>query len=250
MVNNILYLDAGNSAIKWAVANSDGLSEMISSPYPEYVSVDYFIGQWKDIKKPMKVIVSCVAPEIIWQALEKSCYELWGINAQRITSSKQSCGLINAYSNASDLGSDRWCAMIGAYHVAESAFMLVDAGSALTIDLVSEDGQHLGGYISPGLSMMKQSLGLKTAQINIDSQYSIPSLSLGKSTIDGVGAGIYLSVVNLIEAVFDKESKQFRQLDCFLTGGDAKLIAELLSIKYVMMPDVVIRGLAEIQKSS
>ena len=250
MANNILYVDAGNSAIKWAISNSDGLSEMISSPYHEHVSVDYFIGQWKDIKKPIKVIVSCVASEIIWQALEKSCHELWGITAQRITSSRQSCGLTNAYNNASDLGSDRWCAMIGAFHEAKSAFMLVDAGSALTIDLVNEDGQHLGGYISPGLSMMKQSLGLKTAQINIDSQDSIPSLSLGKSTIDGVGAGIYLSAVKLIEAVFDKESKQFRKLDCFLTGGDAKLIAELLSIKYVMMPDVVIRGLAEIQKSS
>ncbi len=249
MANNILCIDAGNSAIKWALSNSDDLSESMSLPYPENMTADFIIEQWKHIEKPINVIASCVAADAIWQALVKACNELWGKEVQRVTSLKEGYGLTNAYDKPSDLGSDRWCAMIGVFHSTDSAFIIVDAGSALTIDMVNESGQHIGGYITPGLKMMKQSLGLQTAQINVDAeQNSTHSFSPANSTVECITAGIYLSVVKLIEAVYEKESKQEKKLECYLTGGDANLIAKLLSFKCIIKPDIVLRGLAEIQK--
>lgn len=252
VTNHLLYIDAGNSAIKWALSSADTLSEMVSLSYPEKISSEIFIDVWKQVDKPIRVVASSVGSEIIWQAITEACNELWNIDVQRVSSIKQGYGLINAYDKPSDLGSDRWCAMIGAYHEVKSAFMLVDAGSAITIDVVNELGQHMGGYITPGLTMMKQSLGVNTAQITVAATDKSLGTSLlpASSTAECVTAGIYLSAVKLIEGIFEKESKNTKDLKCILAGGDANLIADLLSLKYVIIPDVVLRGLAETQKEN
>ena len=246
-MDNVFVIDAGNSAVKWASSNSEGLSVMLSLSYPENITADFLIDEWKSLDKPINVIASCVASETIWQALTKACDELWDIEIRRVTSLEKGYGLTNAYDKASDLGGDRWCAMLGVLHATDSAFIVVDIGSAITIDMVDESGQHMGGHILPGLKMMKQSLGLQTAQVNVAMDQNLtPSLSLGNTTAECVASGIYLSAVKLIEAVFEKESKQVKRLECYLTGGDAKLIADLLSFKCVIMPDAVLRGLAVI----
>lgn len=251
MANNILFIDAGNSTIKWAQYEHTDLSEVVSLAYEENITVDSFIEQWKQLDVPIKVIASCVASDSIWTTLVKACNELWGRDVQRVFSLDQGFGLINAYNNPADLGSDRWCAMIGALQVAESDFIVVDAGSALTIDVVDVSGQHLGGYITPGLNMMRKSLGRQTAQINIDMPKDLtPSLSPATSTAECIESGIILSAVKLIEAVYEKESKLAIKIKCYLTGGDAKLIANMLSIDCVILPDLVLRGLIEIQKNT
>jgi type III pantothenate kinase len=251
VANNILCIDAGNSAIKWALSSRSGLSEMMSLAYEDDFSSDILFAVWKPLEQPSHIIASCVASEAIWLAITEACNERWNIDVQRVSSLKQGHGLINAYEIPSDLGSDRWSAMVGAHHEVQSAFMIVDAGSAITIDLVSESGQHIGGYISPGIKMMKQSLGLNTAQVNIESDKNeTTSLLPASSTVECVSAGIYLSAVKLIEAVFEQESKKIKELTAIVTGGNAKRIADLLSFKYVTMPDLVLRGLVEIQKNN
>jgi type III pantothenate kinase len=266
-----LLIDIGNSSLKWAILkmgsesnfpspilsdssigkfDSDPIFNMHSQQYPENVTAAFFIECWKNVEKPIKIIASCVAQKHVWQALVVACEKLWELDIQKVESRKEGCGLINGYHNASDLGSDRWCAMIGTCQVADSAFIVVDTGSALTVDMVNESGQHLGGYIAPGLSMMKKSLGLHTAQVKVDAAQNLtPSLSLAQSTKECVEAGIHLSAVKLIEAVFENESRQVKTLQCYLTGGDANLIAGLLGFKCVIMPDIVLRGLAYIAET-
>lgn len=245
--DSILLIDLGNSSLKWAEFSSYGLSDMLQQIYPENITSDFFIRCWQDSDKPGEIIASCVAGESVWQALTKACDELWSIKVQKVDSLKKGFGLVNAYDDALALGSDRWCTMIGGLQTADSAFIVIDAGSALTLDMVNESGNHLGGYIVPGLGMMRKSLGLHTAQVKTESTESnIPSLSLANSTAQCVEAGIYLSTVKLIEAVYERESKQVKQLKCFLTGGDAQSIADLLAFKCVIMPDLVLRGLAVI----
>ena len=245
--DSILLIDIGNSSLKWAESSSDGLSDMLQLQYPESITSTIFTECWLGLEKPGEIIASCVAGESVWQALAKACDELWSIKVQKVDSLKEGFGLVNAYDDASALGSDRWCAMIGGLQAADSAFLIIDAGSALTVDMVNESGNHLGGYIVPGLGMMRKSLGLQTAQVKTEpTEGNIPSLSLANSTAQCVEAGIYLSTVKLIEAVYERESKQVKQLTCFLTGGDAQSIADLLAFKCVIMPDLVLRGLAVI----
>lgn len=241
--NSRLVVDIGNSSLKWAVSNSNGLTDMLSQQYKKNISSAFFIECWKGLM-PDEVVVSCVAGDLVWQSLEQACNELWNVKAQRVNSLKEGFGLVNAYDDFPLLGSDRWCAMIGALHNTDSAFMVIDAGSALTLDVVDKCGVHLGGYIVPGISMMEKSLGLHTAQIHPKgSGKNSPSLALGKSTKDCVEAGIYLSAVKLIEAVYTKEAKQMGKCQVFITGGDAKQLVSLLSFKCVIMKDLVLLGL-------
>ena len=245
--NNVLLIDIGNSSLKWAITGSNGLSDMSQQLYPKDISGTFFINCWRDLEQPDEVVVSCVAQDAVWQALEKACDDLWNIKVQKVNSAKEEFGLINAYEKVSSLGSDRWCAMLGGLHQSTSAFIVINAGSAITVDVVNKSGQHLGGYIVPGINMMKKSLGLHTAQVQIEEIRDVlPALSLGRSTEDCVEAGIHLSIGKFIEAVFEKESKQMNECQAFVSGGDAKVISDLLPFKCVIIPELVLRGLAVI----
>ena len=249
---DILLVDVGNSSVKWSLINKvamDDLSGMSQQLYPEKINISFFIKCWESLPRPEKVVVSCVANKHVCQALEQACEQLWAIQAERIISVKEGFRLVNAYDQPSDLGSDRWCAMIGAFHELDSDFIVVSCGSAITIDVVKSlgnhhSGKHIGGYILPGLTMMKKSLGTHTANVKVDLTLSQSALTPSNTTRGCVDSAVYLSVVKLIEAVFEQQAKQAKNMQCLLTGGDAALVAELLSIKCVMIPDLVLRGLA------
>ena len=252
---NNLLVDVGNSSVKWSLihnevkvksklAQLDKLSAMSQERYPEKISASFFTQHWETLQRPENVFVSCVANQQVWDALEQACQQLWAIKAKRITSEKEGFGLLNAYNQPSDLGSDRWCAMIGAMHEIDTDLIVVSCGSAITIDVVKSSGKHLGGYILPGLTMMKRSLGNYTAEVNVDLNLTKSDLTPSNTTAGCVDSAVYLSAVKLIETVFEQQAKQSENVQCLLTGGDAVFVAELLSIKCVMMPDLVIRGLA------
>ena len=247
IIDNVLLIDIGNSSLKWCIVGSNGLSAMSQQLYPKDITADFFIHNCQTLEKPNNIVVSCVAQDIVWQALEKACFELWDIKVQKVNSLKKQFGLINAYENVSSLGSDRWCAMLGGLHQSNSAFIVINAGSALTVDVVNEVGQHLGGYIVPGINMMKKSLGLHTAQVQVDSTSNVlADLSLGRSTEECVESGIHLLMVKYIEAIYEKASLDMKGCQTYVSGGDAKSIAALLSFNSDVVPDLVLRGLAVI----
>lgn len=240
-----LLIDVGNSTVKWAISTDLPVSNVLRQRYTESVNDDYFIHLWRDIVKPEKILVTCVARERIWQAVAEACFTLWAIKPQRIISLKQWQNVTNAYPETADLGSDRWCVIVAAHKFAGSDCIIVDCGTAITIDIVNKAGQHLGGYIMPGVEMMEKSLGLHTAKVKIEKINSeSDTLMPGTSTAQCVQAGIYLAVVKSIEGVFEQFYKKNSGVQCYLTGGDADIIAEYLSVKYQVIPDLVLRGLA------
>ena len=247
----ILLVDIGNSAVKWCTLSADDqLSPMGHDYYPtKNITPAFFNALWADLDKPEKIVVSCVAKNNVWQALQKGCGNLWSLDAKRMSSPKKACGLTNAYEDVESLGSDRWFAMLGAFNQqttassSSSSYLVVGCGSAITLDIIDSEGLHQGGYILPGLAMMKKSLALETANVCVDPELSNPSLLPAKTTAGCVDAGILLSAVKLIEAVFEQQS-QHNPVRCYLAGGDAAVITDLLSIKYVIMPNLVLRGLA------
>jgi len=242
-----LLVDIGNSAVKWCTLSADDqLSSMEHHYYPINSSALKFFNElWVDLAKPKKIIVACVAKNNVWQALQQSCEDLWSLDVERMGSPKKACGLTNAYEDVERLGSDRWFAMLGAFNEQATATssLVVGCGSAITLDIIDSEGLHQGGYILPGLAMMKRSLVVDTANVSVDSELSNPSLLPATTTAGCVDAGILLSAVKLIEAVFEEQSLH-NNVRCYLSGGDATLIADLLSIKYVIMPNLVLRGLA------
>lgn len=250
----ILLIDVGNSSVKWSLLNitgSNNLSEMSQQQYPEKISASFFVDTWAGLDKPVGVFVSCVANKQVWQSLQQACDQLWSVQVKKIIPAKEKYGIINAYTQASELGSDRWCAMIGAYYETNSDLIVVDCGSAITIDVITQSeetnsARHLGGYILPGIAMMKKSLGTYTADVKIKESNTATELTPATTTTGCVNSAVYLAAVKLIEAVFEQQSKQSKNMQCLITGGDAAAVADLLSIKYIMKPDLVLRGLAHI----
>jgi len=250
---NILLVDVGNSSVKWSVSvssNTNDLSQMQQQYYPENIANSFFTKCWDKLEKPAKVLVSCVADKKVLYTLNNTVEQLWGIEAQEITALNEVSGFVNAYLEPSDLGSDRWCAMIGANEIIKSDFIVADCGSAITIDVVSNHeknvSRHLGGYILPGLEMMKHSLGTQTADVTVDLEHTKTTLSPSNTTIGCVNSAVYLSAVTLIETVFEQQLKQSDGVQCLLTGSDAVLLSEFLTIDYILLPDLVLRGLSVI----
>lgn len=250
--DNVIFLvDAGNSSVKWAKMANNGLSSMQRRVYPEQFDEKFFFNNWSACETPEKVFLTCVAGEHILSAIEKACMLLWSVQVERVTAKREECGLTNAYAEPLKLGSDRWCAMIAAYSLTKSNSVVIDCGSAITIDVINNMGVHMGGYILPGLYMMKQSLGQRTAEIKSDSNDRIiPSLEPATSTMACIDSGVCLASISMIEYVINEQQKQLGELKCLLTGGDAELIAGFLTVKCRVEPELVLHGLAVIAESN
>lgn len=242
----MLLVDAGNSAVKWGVFSAQKPLSLLRESYPEKISNVFFKALWKNEIKPDAVFVSCVANELVWKAMELACLELWEIKAVKVISPQHGHGVINAYSFASELGSDRWCAILAAHQQAQkSATIVIDCGTAITIDVVNPSGQHCGGYILPGLGMMQRSLGMQTANIKLDQNTTdSSSLTPADSTTACVLSGIHLAAVAAIEAVVMAKQKEYDNVEAYLTGGDANALSALLSIQHSVIPELVLQGLA------
>src|SRR5690606_18957451 len=79
--------------------------------------------------------------------------ELLGVKVSVAAPAQQLGGVVNGYSDFSRLGMDRWLAMVGAFDLCGCACVVLDLGTATTVDLVSGEGVHIGGYITPGLGL-------------------------------------------------------------------------------------------------
>ena len=153
----IIDIDAGNTRIKWQASLDDrridvGVEQLSDRPL---LSVHTALSSQGDISRIRLLSVRSQADTAILVNAVKS---LWSVEPEMITSSAAACGVTNSYTQFNTLGADRWSAIIAGAQRAKQAsgsmaVCVVDAGSALTIDLVDESGFHQGGYIVPGLSM-------------------------------------------------------------------------------------------------
>ncbi len=152
-------------------------------------------------------------------------------------------GIRNAYAQPRRLGVDRFLALLGGrVRYPARALLVVDAGTALTIDVLAADGTHLGGSIAPGLALMRQSLGRGTASLG--EAIAPPSLALnqlGSDTALAIESGILAAACGAIAL----RREQYAAMDArlLLTGGDAPQLADALT-GAELLPDLVLEGLA------
>lgn len=155
-------------------------------------------------------------------------------------------GVSNGYSEPHKLGPDRWAALIAAHHAQLGATCIVDCGTALTIDVLTADGKHLGGLIMPGLNLMRSALFFHThalpCKMNLETETDIASLA--RDTQAGIRSGTLYAVVATIERVIADIASDRKLRTRVITGGDAEHIAPRLAGHYRHEPDLVLQGLA------
>ena len=231
----ILDIDAGNSFVKWRVVDD---SEVIAAGSEATEQVSKQGLDLTRIEGLNQARISSVANRGLAEKLREQVQRQFNVEMQiaRVSStvSDVSCG----YTEPETLGIDRWLAVVAAYQRYLGPVLVVDAGSAITIDLIGPQGVHLGGYISPGLRLMREALWQGTAKVQVDRVESLNMLVPGTCTQDAVNRGCLLAVVATIE----KLASQY-PASIVITGGDATVVAEALSLTSDHVPDLVLDGL-------
>lgn len=232
-----LYIDAGNSRLKWFV---DDQGQVVASGVGTLDSEQPVVGIGSAAEQIGAIAISTVASEEKQWQLASSLAELCPAPVHFYWAEFARGGLVSAYQDASRMGADRWHAMYGAWLHHKRGFAVVDAGSAVTVDYVNSHGQHLGGYILPGLQMMLRSLRTDAARIWFDPE-QVLSTGPGKSTGECVNHGLAWLSAAMTERVVS-DARTFGLADVLVTGGDAdRLIG--LGLPAIHRPDLVLQGL-------
>ena len=138
------------------------------------------------------------------------------------------------------MGVDRWLAILGANRRLPGRFAVVDAGSALTIDIVADSGHHEGGYIIPGLELMERALLLDTDRVRFEEEAGY-ELRPGRSTAEAVRHGIAVAQAGAVGLALKLAGVAPKQrLFC---GGGAPSLMNLLATTEHYAPDLIFEGL-------
>jgi len=244
-----LLIDIGNSRVKWLlhdhVENSFCLSGAMHRDKSDLHAL--FCEHWGHLDCPDRILVSNVSGLNIADNLDAWIEKEWHVEAEYVKTEAFSHGVQNAYSDYRKLGVDRWMAIIAAWHRYrrhEEAICVVDCGTATTIDGISGTGQHLGGFILPGYTMMRKVLVNNTSDINTVRQ-TIPLITFSNTTEQGVNSGCYIAMLAAIDRVVTSMKDDYGgQLRCIITGGNAELVIKQLAAEMEYEPDLVLHGLA------
>lgn len=235
----ILEIDAGNSRIKWRAL--DSANEPIAmGVVPDEQAL---FAELEKLTSPTMVRMSSVRGPEATDAICQWAEQQWKLPVHVASVTRNCAGVTNHYQDMGRLGVDRWLAMLAAFNRARGACVIVDAGTALTIDAVSAEGSHLGGYILPGRQLMAKVLQENT-RIRLAPEPPEAAVDLGHGTEAAVRNGIYASEIALIEKVVRDCHAQLGELAIYLAGGDAPVLSELLGdLETEIVSDLVLDGL-------
>ncbi len=233
----ILDLDLGNSFIKWRCGSGNGL---IAN---QHIDAQSLTRHWSGFH-PQRVRMGSVAGEDVETVLAEWVAQHWGLVIEQARTQSECSGLINSYADPRRMGVDRWLAMLAARERVRGGCCVVDCGSAITVDYIAEDGRHLGGYIMPGLQLMRRGLLDNTRRIQIDFDSAHASTDPGCCTEDAVQHGLYLMLSALAERIErDLDAWLGESARLVIAGGDGELFQRWAG-RGEYCPDLVLDGLA------
>lgn len=234
-----LLIDMGNTRLKWAVVQ-DGRLIAGRALVNSQLNRDELVDIWKIQAPPKRLVIACVSATPLLELVLAVAVELWpNLEIIPVKSQAHAFGVCNAYQQPEKLGVDRWLALVAVRRHYQIPACIVDCGTAITVDLMDANGNHQGGLISPGLTLMRKSLAEGTEALQFHETDYV--FGLANFTEAAIYSGTLSAAAGLIEHVL---TRQPDTVQLILTGGDAGLIAQQLKCKLVIDTDLVLRGLA------
>ena len=248
----ILLLDAGNSRLKWAILRNGHFEHGGAWALDTTAVKKLASAAWGDIDRPEAVFVANVAGEPFRRALNSWIKRHWKLHPEYVSADSERFGIRNAYADPVRLGVDRWLAILAGRELFNGPLCVVDCGTALTIDVLAEDGRHLGGLIVPGMQLMRDSLIGRSEAIRgqLDQASHQQVTLLGTDTGSAVAGGTLYAEVAVVDRILsDLRAELGDGLRCILTGGDAQRLQPLLACRAHYEADLVLRGLARVARA-
>lgn len=240
-----LLIDLGNTNLKWASCRDRDLAPARRIQHRALDLPRALDTEWGHLAAPARVHIASVAGAATKAQIGDWVRRHWHLELVEARSSKEACGVVNAYADAGKLGVDRWLCLIAVRHQLRAPACVVDCGTAVTVDGLDGDGQHLGGLIVPGLAMMRDAL-LRDTQIQAASPVG-PLDLMARDTENAVAAGGTYACAGLVELFVRRIAHQCGRVPAIvLTGGDGAKLQAVLEIEARYEPDLVLQGLGQL----
>lgn len=245
----MIYLDAGNSFIKIATHTGDIVDDsgtLIQENFDNWMV--HLRARHADIEK----VISLLQTEILTSMpilacsvvvdVQRRLEEALGSRIQFLSHNKILPGTLD-YKTVDTLGMDRYLACLGAWSLSKgNAVIVVDAGTATTIDWMNNEGVFKGGVITPGLSVFEKGLR-EFAPALPEVPRSIPSEWPPRSTREALQWGIAGSYVEMVKAHIHRFADKSESCSIWITGGDAEILAQIREYQIQYHPNLVFEGL-------
>ena len=227
-----ILIDVGNTAIKWQLREAEQVVCTDKGDTDELLS---WLSSLADPSRHL-VAVSCVRDDEFARALNDSLVKAGCEGVAFATSARQFAGVTNAYRDPSSLGVDRWLAILALKSFGYESGIVVDIGTACTIDVL-ENNRHMGGFILPGPKHACDVLVANTDKIRFVSE---PPAALAPGTDTGgcVVSGAWLTIAGAIREI----SAQYPQAPLYITGGAGPTLSDL-GVEGRLAKDLVFDGL-------
>jgi type III pantothenate kinase len=244
----ILAIDAGNSRVKWGWWEDDAASgsrwtSIATVSLIEFAASSDHINPFSITHEdPERIVISNVAGEGAHQLLV-NWTSIFDAEPLWLHGEAERCGVRNRYERPEQLGPDRWAALVAARAVHTGPCLVVNAGTATTIDMLSGDGVFLGGAILPGVDLMRFVLHEHTGRLPIqEGKYR----DAPRNTIDAIETGSRHAQSGAVE-------RMYRAMGgsplCIVSGGAGRQLLDLLPFQSRYIENLVLDGLARIALS-
>lgn len=261
-----LLFDIGNTRLKWAAVDSTqnvadrqkklwGYSGSINTSSLDSHELRAELSDYisKTIPKPDAIGFCCVAGDHAIKNIQ-SLFPQWeDVTWKQLKGDSPYEGMRSLYTDPAKLGPDRWAALIGARALSKTNTLLINAGTATTIDLLGANGVHYGGWILPGLGLMQEGLQNKTAGLPLADRSRVDSaeIQFGMSTNDAIIGGCDAAQIGAILYAHQLAKEMNHPVQrIWLDGGNAKILINaiknnprLITLPIEPIEGLVLRGL-------
>lgn len=237
-----LLIDVGNTCSKFVTCQQDKLSPI------DIVESNQISQQWLETNFPSveHCLVSNVSNDQL-NAIFLAWFEKQKIHYHFIQSETEKFNVVCAYDNPNTFGVDRWLALLGAAKLLPNqASLIVDLGTATTIDLLSSSGQHRGGWILPGIDLMFSSVVNNTNKVFANPE-KVEQINFASNTSEAVNQAIWAATIGYISTAITCARNNYLEaeetLTLILTGGNAKQLSQLVTFEYELVENLVFIGM-------
>lgn len=236
----LLCVDCGNTRIKWGLHDGNGWLKRAALPLAD---VDRLAQAFSGLPSLSGVVACSVVGEQARAVVEKAVVAL-GLPLRWVVSQPAQCGVTNTYIDPAQLGADRWAALIGARHIFQGDCLVVNAGTATTVDVLDRKGIFQGGLILPGIDLMRASLANNTARLPLtDGEYR----PLPRNTADAIASGALQATAGAIARLYAQIAASGEAI-CLVTGGAAARLLPVLDLPWRAVDHLVLEGLVRIAR--
>ena len=230
-----LLIDAGNTRIKWALLNP-ALKEPLITRYVDKQDFERCLSELSRDE------IDSVALSSVREASEllNIINRYFAVPIHQAVSKDSYKELSSGYQRPQQLGVDRWLALCACYERYHDSFIVIDAGTAITLDVVDKRCKHLGGHIIPGRDLMIESLNLNTHLIEVEDSAITYEQDLGINTHSAVTNGASCAVAAYINSII----AQYPAYQVVITGGSAGEISASLNCEVKVVENLVLEGLS------